>query len=64
VLKTFPATMTTGELYEGNQQFAGTGITKWCALCGKHKTPGGGFLKFVLGGRHWVCSLHPKAGSK
>lgn len=46
----------------GNTQFVGGGIVKWCAICGNHKPQLGGTTRFVLGGRHWVCSKHPKAG--
>ena len=43
-----------------NPQFKGVGIVRWCALCGTHKPQLGGTLRQVLGGRHWVCSKHPK----
>lgn len=62
--KVYPATVTTGEEYTGNQQFKGMGLTRSCALCGQHRPIGGGFLKHCFGGRHWVCSRHPKAGTK
>lgn len=62
--KVYPATMTDGTEYVGNQQFVGNGIQKWCAQCGTHRPQGGGFTKAILGGRHWVCSRHPKAGTK
>lgn len=45
---------------KGNTQFIGSGIVKWCALCGVHKPQTGGTLRFVLGGRHWVCVKHAK----
>ena len=48
----------------GNTQYAGAGIVKWCAICGAHKPQAGGFIRLVLGGRHWVCNKHPKAGAK
>jgi hypothetical protein len=35
---------------------------KWCAVCGK-KTQGPHVLKFVLGGRHLVCTKHGPARS-
>jgi hypothetical protein len=44
----------------GNTQYTGGGIVKWCALCGVHKPQLGGTLRFVLGGRHWVCIKHSK----
>lgn len=52
--------MQDGSLYEGNQQYMGIGIVKWCALCGVHRAQDGGHIRFVLGGRHWVCMRHPK----
>jgi hypothetical protein len=54
------AVLTTGEMYTGNQQFKGMGISRWCCLCAKHKDQLGGSIRFVLGGRNWVCSKHPK----
>jgi hypothetical protein len=62
--KVYPATMRDGSEYTGIQQFAGSGIVKWCAICGTHRTQLGGTIRHVLGGRHWVCSKHPKAGAK
>lgn len=58
--KTYPATLTTGEEYVGNQQYKGSGIQKYCALCGCHRNQLGGSIRFVMGGRHWVCQRHPK----
>ncbi len=49
-----------GVLYEGNQQYAGAGIMRYCPLCGKHRATGGGHLKHVLGLRQWVCKEHKK----
>jgi hypothetical protein len=56
----YTAMLTTGERYTGNQQFKGTGLTRWCALCGTHKSQLGGTLRSLFGGRHWVCVKHPK----
>lgn len=53
--------LTNGEEYVGNQEFAGLGKMRWCALCGCHRHHSGGHIKFVLGGRNWVCARHPKA---
>lgn len=44
----------------GNTQFVGNGVVRRCALCGVHKPQTGGTLRFVLGGRHWVCVKHAK----
>ncbi len=55
-----PATLTTGELYEGNQQFKGMGLQKYCHLCGQHRNQLGGSIQSVLGLRTWVCQRHPK----
>ena len=54
----FPVNKTDGTLYEGNQQYAGAGIMRYCPLCGKHRATGGGHLKHVLGLRQWVCRDH------
>jgi hypothetical protein len=54
------AMLTTGEPYTGNQMFKGMGTARWCALCGTHKQQLGGTIRFVLGGRNWVCSMHKK----
>lgn len=56
----FTAKLTNGEDYEGIQEYRGMGSSRWCALCGTHKPLLGGFLKHVMGGRHWVCAKHPK----
>lgn len=58
------ARLTTGEMYTGNQSFQGLGVVKWCAICGTHKEQGGGHIKHVMGGRHWVCKKHPKVVKK
>ena len=58
------ARMKDGSVYVGNSQFKGSGIMKWCALCGEHRIQGGGFIRLVMGSRQWVCSRHPKAGNK
>ena len=55
------AVLTTGETYTGNQQFKGMGLARWCAICGDHRSQLGGTIRFVLGGRHWVCVKHKKA---
>lgn len=52
-----------GSLYQGNQQYSDRGIVKWCALCGVHKDQVGGTIQYVMGGRHFVCKLHPKPDS-
>lgn len=44
----------------GNQQYAGAGIMRYCPLCGKHRATGGGHLKHVLGLRQWVCKSHQR----
>ena len=54
------AVLTTGETYTGNQQFKGMGLARSCCLCATHKSQLGGTLRFVLGGRNWVCAKHPK----
>lgn len=46
-------------LHEGNNQFKGNGLVKWCALCGVHRPIQGGFTQWVLGGRHFCCAKHP-----
>lgn len=56
-----PACTTEGLPYEGNQQFRGNGIVKWCAICGTHRPQLAGTIQYVLGGRNWVCNRHPKA---
>jgi hypothetical protein len=54
-----------GEYKETSQsQFASSGIVKWCALCGTHKPQTGGFIRMVMGGRHWVCAKHPRPTPK
>lgn len=58
--KTYPATLTTGEEYVGNQQFRGLGVQRWCAVCGVHRTVGGGSIQRVMGLRQWVCVQHTK----
>jgi len=58
------AVLTTGELYEGITTYHGLGSMRWCALCGTHKVPGGGHIKQVFGGKHWVCQLHKKPAKK
>jgi hypothetical protein len=58
--KVYPAKMQDGSEYVGNQQFKGTGIVKWCAVCGTHKPQLGGTIKLVMGSRHWVCIKHKK----
>lgn len=55
-----PAMMQNGEPYTGNQMFQGMGVAKWCAKCQTHRSVGGGQIIPILGGRHWVCSMHPK----
>ena len=59
----WPATLTNGDEYTGNQQFKGNGILRWCALCGTHKTMGLGSIQRVLGLRQWVCKQHKKPGA-
>ena len=58
--KTYPARVTTGEMYTGNQQFKGSGIQKYCALCGSHRNQLGGTIQRVMGVRTWVCQRHKK----
>lgn len=36
-------------------------LARWCAICGVPRPQLGGSLRAILGGRHWVCSKHPKA---
>ena len=36
-------------------RYLGMNIVKWCALCAKNKPQLGGTLRFVMGGRHWIC---------
>lgn len=55
-----PAKMKNGEAYTGNQMFQGLGVSKWCAKCGVHRSVGGGHIAQAMGGRHWVCAMHPK----
>ena len=62
--KVYPATMRDGTEYTGNQQFAGMGVVKWCAICNNHKSQLGGTIRQVMGGRHWVCAKHAKPGVK
>lgn len=52
------ALVKEGEMYEGNQEYAGLGIVKWCALCKVHRSQLGGTVRKLFGGRHWVCSKH------
>lgn len=52
--------LTTGELYTGNQQYQGLGVVKFCPKCNEHRSVGGGHMANVMGGRHWICSMHPK----
>lgn len=58
------ARMKDGSIYEGNQQFQGSGIVKYCPLCGSHKPQLGGHIKHVMGMRTWVCAKHPKVVKK
>jgi len=44
--------------HEGNNQFKGMGVVKWCALCGVHRPVQGGSIRDILGGRHYCCALH------
>jgi len=46
-------------LHEGNNQFKGMGIVKWCALCRIHRPIQGGFIQSMYGGRYFCCALHP-----
>ncbi len=59
--KVYPATLTTGEEYVGNQMYKGNGIQRWCPICACHKTTGGGSVQRVMGLRQWVCKQHEKA---
>lgn len=47
-----------GTPYEGNQQFKGQGIVKWCAICDVHRPQLDGRIRNMMGGRFWVCGLH------
>jgi len=57
-MNVFPAKMTDGTEYVGNQQFKGNGVVRWCALCGVHKPVLGGTIRHCFGDRHWVCIKH------
>lgn len=50
---------TNSVFHEGNNQFKGQGISKWCALCGVHRPIQNGTIQHVLGGRHFCCAKHP-----
>lgn len=50
---------TNSVFHEGNNQFKGLGIVKWCALCGVHRPIQDGTIQHVLGGRHFCCAKHP-----
>lgn len=56
--------LTNGERYTGNQTYAGLGIVRFCPKCNIHKSISGGHIASIMGGRHWVCNLHPKKVKK
>lgn len=58
--KVYPATMTDGTEYTGNQQYKGMGQVRWCALCGEHRTMGDGSMRLVFGLKQWCCRTHKK----
>ena len=58
--KTYPATLTDGTEYTGNQQYKGAGIQRYCPVCGCHRNQLGGTIQRVMGLRQWVCVRHPK----
>ena len=45
---------------QGNQQFKGMGISRWCALCGCHRGVTGSYFQLCFGGKNWVCAQHPR----
>lgn len=54
-----------GEVVEKDHSaFLNTNIKRWCALCDENKPQGGGHMRNVLGGRHWVCGDHTKSESE
>ena len=44
---TKPARLTNGELYEGIQQFAGSGVMKSCNACGLHRASTEGWRRGI-----------------
>ncbi len=52
------------ERYEGNQQFQGMGVMRWCAICAIHRPLEGGHLGMSPLGRQWVCGKHEKPPKK
>ena len=62
--KIYPSLTTTGEEYTGNQQFKGSGIQRYCPLCGCHRTIGNGSIQRVMGIRQWTCQKHTQGGKK
>lgn len=47
--------------YEGNTQYMGNGLTKFCMKCQEHRAyvPGGVYLG-PKGMKYWVCPRHVK----
>lgn len=58
--KTYPATLTTGKEYTGNQQFSGCGIQRYCPVCACHRNQLGGTMRQYQGIKQWLCARHPK----
>ena len=59
--KTYPATMAHDKSeYVGNQQYAGSGVQRFCPICQCHRTIGEGSVQRVQGIKQWVCVRHPK----
>jgi len=56
--KTYPARLTNGQEYTGNQQFAGFGNSRYCALCCAHRSTGDGAMKRIQGVMQWTCRAH------
>ena len=49
---------------DGNRQYVGSGIMRYCPLCMAHRATGGGSMRHVMGLRTWVCKKHTKEKTK
>jgi hypothetical protein len=49
---------------DGNRQYVGSGIMRYCPLCAAHRATGGGSMRHVMGLRTWVCKKHTKEKTK
>lgn len=57
--------LTTGEIYEGNQQFRGKGRSRSCFKCGEHRPADTGGYRLFGTRKEWVapCCMRPAEGA-